>query len=221
VTDPIDPNAYPPGYGWGMPPSAGPPSDPPVAPARASQPRTVLLVVGILVLAVAATAVITSLLVHDDKPQPLAVPESFDGYTLLHNAASQRVEDALHSFASSVGGPAKTVFDSGTIGVYGRSDAPNLIVFALRTDAVAARGSDASTRVDQLLGQLLPDPASFPAGRHGGSEKCGITDVGAVTESACAWSDSKTTGMIVAVNPPLAPSRAAAVTLALREVVDK
>jgi hypothetical protein len=246
---PPAPSGYSPGYSPGYPPPVhppagfGPPSPaagfgppPPSWPPGAGYPgqwppapepptshttRTVLISVAAAVV-VAAAATGTYLAVSgDSSPRRVAVPASFDGYSQLGNATARRVESSIRALGSAAGGtPAKQIFDAASIGVYSHNtgDVPALIVLAMPNGSVPS-GSHTDVARD-LLAAAVPENVAVDPGTHGGSARCGQPTSATVAETMCAWSDPKTTGLVVSVNPALDLSRLAAVQNAFRDRVD-
>jgi hypothetical protein len=159
------------------------------------------------------------------SPNRLAVPPSFAGYHRLTNDSADRIERLVRSIGSSQGGEVTAVFDHAAIGVYGlgSSELPSFVYLALRTSAVPNRPADPGTRVAFMLeGALTPGQATpFPPGANGGVLECGSPQFGAVSETMCGWSDSRTTGLTLAVNPAQRPADLAQLTNELRAILDR
>lgn len=123
----------------------------------------------------------------------------------------------------STGGEGKRMFEAATIGVY-HSDTDvtsKLVVSAVRTAKVP---HDARSSPSDITAELLHFTGSTVAerqpGPHGASSRCGYTSVSGFEATACAWSDSATTGMLVSVDDPVNPERLSAAELALRDRID-
>lgn len=209
---PPDAGAYPPyGYPWAPPP---PPSH---------TRRNALIAVAAVVVLVAGGLGAYFAFRGSGSSSRLSLPASFGGFSVEKDATSSRVEGMMRGMGSGAGGAAKTLFDAATIGMYQRDAdvTSKLIVFAVPTAKVprdeGGSPSDITAGLMQFAGSTVPERTPGP---HGGSSRCGTTSVGAVDETACAWSDSATTGMLVSIGTPLSSDRLSAVELALREQLD-
>jgi hypothetical protein len=249
MTDPIDPNAAsgypappymppprtePPGYAPPyMPPSpegsGAWPADPaaqsqwqpwmpapPPAPARGRLTQIIVVVAVVVVLA--AGVGIYLVFGRGSSHRSIAIPATFDGYAKLDNSQSHQIESMMRGMISGSG--AGGFFTAAAIGVYAKDsgDEPRLLVFAVPTGALPSEARQGD--VTQQLLTIVPDTSEFPAGPHGGEARCGTTSFGTVAETACAWSDTSTTGMMVSVGVGLAPSTLAQVQNDFRDQVD-
>jgi hypothetical protein len=150
------------------------------------------------------------------------LPDSFAGYSQLHNAAADQVENSMRSLGQNMGGGAAArMFDAATIGVYGHNsgDVPVLITLAVPTSA-AGGGTSPDEITRQILSGATQDDQEFPAGGHGGSTRCGLAQFGTVSETMCAWSDDAQSGVLVSVRESLSPADLAALTQKFRDAVE-
>lgn len=179
----------------------------------------------IVAVAVVAALALAGLAVYAfasaSSPERLAMPQSFGGYILEHDATSDQVKSSLTSSLSGLGGASGDVFDRASVGLYTADTdvTQKVLVLALPASAVGSGGSSADF-ASQLLQYMGSAVSAFPAGPRGGTVQCGETSMGALAESGCSWADDKTTGMIVSVHQggvPLSPQELATVTIALRD----
>ena len=212
------PGAQP--VGWAGPDGTWTPQPPPPDNRR----RTVLIVVAVAVVLVAAGVGAFFLLRTDDNGGGAKAgkpPGSFAGYTLLDNSAATRVKNSMIDFGHNMGGAAGRIFDAAAIGVYSHDtgDQPVLITLTVPTSAA---GSDQTPDkiTTGLLSGATTNNDSFPAGRHGGSVRCGLAQFGAVTETMCAWSDDSRSGLLVSVGESLQPTDLAGLTQRFRDAVE-
>lgn len=197
----------------------------PQPPQPSHTRRNVLIAVAVVVvLAAAGIGSYFAFRGGSGSSNRLALPTSFAGFSQEHDATASRVERTLRGIGANAGGQEKRVFDASTIAVYQKdSDVSNrLIAFALPTSKVPHGQGGTPTEITAgLLSYMGSDVPEGAAGPHGGSSRCGATSVGAASETACAWSDPSTTGMLVSVGgSPLSPSQLGRVELALRDRVD-
>lgn len=206
------------GPGWQSP---YPPQWPPPQPSHAR--RNVLIAVAVVVVLAAAGIGSYFAFRGSGSSNRLSLPSSFAGFSQENDATATRVERAIRGFGSGAGGEEKRIFDASTIAVYQKDSdvTTRLIAFALPASKVPRDQGGTPSQVTQgLLAFMGANVPERPAGSHGGSSRCGATSVGAASETACAWSDSSTTGMLVSVGTPLSPGELGSVELALRDQVD-
>jgi hypothetical protein len=207
----------PPGY----PPQTGHPAWPgyqawPSAPAP-SRRRGIILIVLLCVAAIVGAGVLTYFALRKSSPARVALPESVDGYGLLHTAQTQQLESMMRGMLSASGSAGS--FHSAAVGAYGKDlgDLPQLIVLALPTDALPT-GGQADDFTNGVMVSVV-DPMSFPAGAHGGNVRCGTSQFGVQRGAVCAWSDSKTTGLI-ASSTSVSPTALARIENDFRDRID-
>ena len=223
MTDPMDPNSapqpeagpapYPYAYTW------PPPQPPPPSHAR----RNALIVLAVVLVLAAGGVGGYFALRGSGSSARLSLPNSFAGFSREQDATSSRVERTMRGMGAGAGGVEKRLFDAAAIAVYQEDTdvAARLIVFALPTSSVPrGQGTSPSAITAGLLEYMGSGSAEQPAGPHGGSMRCCATSIGAIRETACAWSDSATTGMLVSAGTPLSMGRLSAVGQALRDRVD-
>ncbi|MBN9618552.1 MAG: hypothetical protein J0H43_02290, partial [Actinobacteria bacterium] len=187
------------------------------APQRGRTLRIVAVVVAVVALCLAGGAYFIG---RGSGPGPVSVPESFAGYQRLHNMLSQQIESQMHQMAS-VPGPTGQIFGLASIGSYSRNsgDSPRLIVFVLRTGDLPASIRDGNAFMEGMSA-VLPAATPFLSARHGGSTQCGTAAFATAPETACVWSDPKTSGMLVDVLEGLSPAQLDRVTESLRDSVE-
>jgi hypothetical protein len=217
--------AYPPPPGaW---PGAGAGWSP--APPPSHRRRNVLIAVAVAVVLVAAgIGIFVAVDSGDDNggggkddAHP-HLPASFAGYSQLHNATADQVEHSMRSVGQNLGGgAAKRIFDAATIGVYAHDsgDVPVLVTLAVPTSA-AGSGNSPDEITTQILSGATQGNQEFPPGSHGGSTRCGLAQFGAVSETMCAWSDERESGVLVSVQESLSPGDLAALTQKFRDAVE-
>ena len=208
--------------GWPGPDGPWAPAAPWTPPPN-NQRRNVLIVVAVVIVLVAA-GVGAFFLLRDDKGSSAKAakpPASFAGYTLLDNAAAARVKKAMLDFGHNMGGAAGRIFDAAAIGVYSHDtgDQPVLITLTVPTSA-AGSGQTPDSITNQLLSGATSNSDSFPAGRHGGSVRCGLAQFGSVSETMCAWSDNSKSGLLTSVGESLQPSEVATLTQRFRDAAE-
>ena len=221
------PPPYAPGPSYGAQPPPGYPPQPgypawpgyqawPPAPAP-SQRRGITLIVLLCVAAIVGAGVLTYYAVRKSSPSRVTLPESVDGYSLLHTAQTQQLESMMRGMLSAGGGAGS--FHSAAVGAYGKNlgDLPQLIVLVLPTDALPAGGHAADFTNGVMVSVV--DPTSFPAGAHGGNVRCGTSQFGVRRGAVCAWSDSKTTGLI-ASSTSVSPAALARIENDFRDRID-
>jgi hypothetical protein len=196
---------------------------PPPPPTRSRALRTGLIVGAVVVLAAAGgIGWYLSSSGGGSSAHRVSAPQSFAGYTRLTNSTAKGLESSMRSLGETAGGgAAKRIFDAATIGVYAKNsgDQPVLISLALPTKA-----ADSSESADEITSQLLQgavtNGTAYSSGSHGGVTRCGTAQFGAAAETMCAWSDPKTSGVLVSVNPPVSPAALASVSVAFRDDVE-
>lgn len=197
---------------------------PPPPPPR-SHTRMIVAIVAAAVLVVAGVVAAVLVLRGSDAPAKLAAPSSVAGYDLASGAAADRVQGAIRGMASGIGGSAEKVMNAATIAVYSdQGDLPDLVLIGLTRSEAANVGApaDDTAIVQSMLAGAVSTAAStsFPAGPHGGALRCGVATFGAASETMCAWSDSRTVGVLVSVNPPQVIDRLAQIADEFRDVLD-
>jgi hypothetical protein len=226
------PSGYPqPGYqsqpGYPPPPGAWPGAGgvwSPAPPPSHSRRSVLLAVAAVVVLAGAGIGIYFAVDSGDsgkDGSQP-NLPASFAGYTQLDNATADQVKSSMRSVGQNLGGgAAKRIFDAATIGVYAHDtgDVPVLVTLAVPT-SVAGNGTSPGEITSQILSGATQGDQEFPAGSHGGSTRCGLAQFGSVSETMCAWSDEKQSGVLVSVRESLSPSDLAELTQKFRDEVE-
>lgn len=214
-----------PGYGQ-QPWQPGPPPPP---PARRSS-RMPWIIAAIVVVAAVAIGAVVFALAKDDKKGgtkdggggPVALPETFAGYTLIHGGRADSVEKAIRSLWENT--PAKVLSDKATIGTYaeGSGGTPALIGVTFPASLKGTVGG-ASSSDDGVASELLSyagtETDSFDPGSHGGALRCAQATMGATEEMACAWSDDKVIGMTIVPGSALTEDELAKVTNQLRDKV--
>jgi hypothetical protein len=158
----------------------------------------------------------------DAKPKPVALPDSFAGYTRMTSAAARQAETAMRTGLSRrADGSQKDAIDAAGVGVYARGSTglPELIVLAFPTSALHESGAPYEI-TDEMFSYLHPVNREYPAGAHGGSVRCGPIRSEATRIVACAWSDATTTGLAYAVPPATKPADLANTVNELRAAVD-
>lgn len=153
----------------------------------------------------------------------LSLPSSFAGYSREQDATSSRVERTLRGMGNGAGGEEQRIFNASTIALYQKDSdvTTKLVVFALPTSSMPHdQGNSPAARTKGLLTFMGSAASERPAGTHGGSSRCGATSIGAQSETACAWSDASTTGMLVSVGNAVPPDELGRVELTLRDQVD-
>lgn len=196
----------------------------PQPPAPDNRPRTALIVMVVVVVLVLAGVGAFFLLRSDDDgsgPKAAKPPGSFAGYTLLDNSAATRVKKSMIDVGHNMGGTTGRIFDQAAIGVYSHDtgDQPVMITVTVPS-SVAGSGETPDTITSSLLSGAASSNESFPAGRHGGSVRCGKAQFGAVSETMCAWSDETRSGMLLSVGESLQPADLATVTEKFRDAVE-
>jgi hypothetical protein len=172
----------------------------------------------------AAAAIILTVLVVGGSPSkkpagPIVVPASIGDFQQITDATADRVKEAMQSQAQSFG-LAQAFLSHTSLGVYGSggSDQPNLILVVGRTDSVPGlQSTNASDAVDALLAGAVDQPTTYPSGSHGGSLKCGPAALAASLETACAWYDDSTIGLLLSISPAQAPSALAVMANVVRD----
>lgn len=209
--------SYPPAYAAGSPqwPGEFAPGFWQPAPPVSHRRRNLVIAAVVAVLVLAATGIYV--LVSGSTPR-LVIPESFAGYSQEHDATSDRVQSMVQGMVSGLGNEAGHAFDSASVALYAADSdvTEKALVLALPTSALHGGAGDFAANMLAYMGTGV---SSYPAGPQGGSMNCGQTSIGPVAESACAWSDASTTGMIVSVHQggaPLSLQDLSAVTLTLR-----
>ena len=203
------------GAGYGYPPQPQQPWPPASEPARRT-PVTLIVLVCAAVLVAAGVAGYFALSRSSSSGRP-AIPASFDGYARLNNSQSHQAESMMRGIAS--GSAEGSLLNEAAIGVYSKNtgDQPGLFVLMFSTSAMPSR-AEATNFTDGVLA-MVTTVSSYPAGPHGGASRCGSTQFGTVPETVCAWSDDKTTGMMVSV-ASLQPQALAGVENDFRDLVD-
>lgn len=149
------------------------------------------------------------------NPAQPAVPETFDGYTRLHNDQAQRLETAARSLANSAsGGAGAIVLSRSTVAIYAKDtgDIPSLFAIVMPRSVAAGQlpGQTDDTIVAQMV-RLTTDGQSYPSGSRGGSLECGDVPFATTSETICAWADQSRIGVIVSAPPGLDPASLAVV----------
>lgn len=189
-------------------------------PPPASHRRRNLVIVAVFAI-LGAAAVGTYVLVSGTTRR-LPIPQSFDGYSQEHDATADQMQSSIRGMLSGLGSEFGHAFDSASVALYSADSdvTQKAVVMALPTSALHGAAGDFAGNMLDYMGNGV---STYAAGPHGGSLQCGQTSIGAVTESACAWSDATTTGMIVCVHQggaPLTPEDLSFVALALRDKID-
>jgi hypothetical protein len=147
-------------------------------------------------------------------------PTAFAGYTRVDGAVADRVKSAMRQMVSSLGGaPGRAVMSSASIGLYSHDtgDQPVLITVTMPTPPSAAGSDDVVTK---MIENATPSSEDFPSGRQGGAVRCGLAQYGVTSETMCAWSDAKESGVLVSVRESLSPADLAALTGKFRDAVE-
>jgi hypothetical protein len=158
----------------------------------------------------------------DSKPKPVALPDSFAGYTRMTSPAAHQTETAMRTGLSRrADSSQKDAIEAAGVGVYARGSTglPELIVLAFRTGALHEPGAPYEI-TDEMFSYLHPVNREYPAGAHGGSVRCGPIRSDATRFVACAWSDATTTGLAYAVPEATKPADLANTVNELRAEVD-
>jgi hypothetical protein len=196
--------SYPSGPGW-----AAPPLPPPAQ--RPGMRLWVKVGLGIIALLFAFGAVAT--LLEDDRS--LSTPNQAAG---LQRLAGGQYDAAAKAARSSLSRP----FEDPVLAFYGApgDEVPTAMVMAAKADHAdvdeALAGVSKGMAASALGGVKL---ANYPAGKLGGTVRCGVTGKQApVPMTVCVWVDDHTFGMVVVYH---ALPEAAPLALSLREAVER
>lgn len=218
------PTPYPPqGHPYGFPGYSVPP--PPGAPPARSRARRNAIIAAAVVVVVGAGAGLGWYFTSSggsSSSHRVKVPAAFDGYTQLTTSAAHQLEATMRSFGDTAGaGAAKRIFDAASIAVYAKDsgDQPVLVALVVPT-ASTADGASADEISSGLLQGAISQSSVYPSGPHGGVTRCGSTQFGIAAETMCSWSDSRTSGVVVSVNPPVPPTGLAGVSRSFRDQVE-
>ena len=212
---------------YGQPPSYpgqyGPPypSESYLVPPPKSRTKLwiVLGVVAALVVAGASAGVISN---SSSSTHHVSAPDSIGSYTRLHSTEAQSVEKHMRDVGSASG---SAFISIATVASYGSGtgDVPNLIAVINSTKDLPDHASHSAQEIvdTMFIGLAGPNQAEQEdAGSHGGVVECTPATFGVAQETLCAWSDSSTTGILVAVNPALATTALAQLVAMLRDQID-
>lgn len=232
------PAPYPPPPGPGAPfapyPAAAPAwpggtqqvwSPEPPAPRRRNRRRMIAAIAGGLVVLAVVGAIVGGLVAGSGNAKPavhVSLPAAFSGYTQLHNAMSDRVENAIRDFAKNAG--IGGAFDAdATIGSYSHNtgDQPVLVTLVL---PISAAGGTSGESPEHVVAEMMmgtgADTQHFAPGRHGGSAECGQATFGVAKETLCAWADTRLAGVIYSINEGKTPAAMATLTRQFRDRIE-
>jgi hypothetical protein len=214
VDEPIDPNAEEwhghfavPVASWGPGASI---AEPTIAAPRPRRDRRSILWAATTALIVLAGLVVAISLGTRAKPAPslLVVPPTIGDYEQITDATADQVQSEIESGSAQLG-IERAFFQHTSFGVYGTSgtDEPALILIAGRTDSVPGMQSDnADQAARMMLEGAVDSPTRYSTAKTDGALECGVSQFGVEVESLCAWYDGSTIGMLVSVQPALAPA---------------
>jgi len=179
-----------------------------------------------LAVALVAAATVAAFLIFggdDPPPKPIALPDSFTGYAVQHDATAQQLSASIRTSIEQRKNAAQ-LLKSAAIGTYGRTGAsgPDVVV-VVWPSSVGGANADELTR--SMLNLTDPNAGYEQIGPHGGSSRCVSTAVSGRAVPVCAWRDDHTFGLVVSIGTLLGsshrtPHELNAVVLAFRDAVD-
>lgn len=142
-----------------------------------------------------------------EAARAIKVPRTFGGYRRLTGGTADRTAQSMRKSMNEDGKDAD-LYAKAKIAIYAKtSDSTQELFFiglsSSDNPAIAQelKSNSPSEEADSaFIGMGIGDPKDYPAGPLGGVLRCGVTTTQGITETACAWADSSTSGITVVAN---------------------
>jgi hypothetical protein len=163
-------------------------------------------------------------------PHSLTVPSSVGTYRRLTGSVADRITKTMRKSMEQSGDGADNadVYTKARFAIYTKNgDLQHMLIFVGMSGADSPaiseelKSNSSSGEVDSMfVGMGLGDAKDYPAGRLGGTLRCGKGPMSGTTATACAWADSSVAGLLIAPGTGSAPALAKT-TLDLRNSAER
>jgi hypothetical protein len=203
------------------PPPPPEPAPPEPAPRRHRVRWIVLAAAALAVAGLIASAVVDNGHHGLGTSTTIVMPESFGAYQQLTGPSADRIRDELSSLLTTALNGSSVVSHLALATYTSDSgDVPTLVAVAGPRAGITDNPRPTDEQLTSELGSFVATLSEFPAGPAGGALQCGAVSVGAVDETVCAWADSITFGLAVAINSDQTTAQVAATTQTVQSLIE-